>query len=939
MRHQTFSFGPFKFIPSQRLLLEGDRPLHVGNRALTILQILTERAGDVVEKGELARLVWPSTFVDEANIRVHIAALRRALGDGQKGIRYIINEPGRGYTFTAPVVHLEEAPHPIRTSEHEVYQSSTLPNFFVRLVGREDTVAKLKDELSRERMVTIVGPGGIGKTSLALATTQTWVGEFGSDVYFADLALTDNPTGVLAAVALAISTRTTHENIVETILYELRDRDVLVILDNCEHVIDATANLCDALLSRSKRVRLLATSREPLRIRGERVHRLAPLPVPAADKVLSAAEAMAFPAVQLFVERAMANVDAFELRDKDVPSVANICRRLDGVPLAIEFAAARVDLLDVHTIDKGLDDRFALLTKGHRNALPRHQTLHSVIEWSCSHLSTDRQAVLRRLSVFAGSFGVNDAVDVVAGDGVLRHTVLESLSDLVAKSLLVADVSGHAVSYRLLETTRVYAHAKLREAGELETAQRRHARRFLKVCETAVNTEDEEQSRRRAMPDVRAALDWALLRRGDITLGVQLATAAVPSFFLLSLLWEHKAYFELAVEHLSTIADGRSNEEALRAEMTLCIAIAQAKNYVVGHRVEVHLQRARKLAQQLGDKAKELQILWMLYGQAANFGRYRASLQYAQSFNNVLDESMGPAAELRGKRLLARALGDLGEYALAQQKIELALKPARSGAFRILDGYEIHDQIASRAMLARLLWLRGDPDGAKKESEQCIADGLQLGHDQSTCWALAFNLCPVAIWRGDFDSLERFVDILLEHSQKVFAHYHQWGLLYQQLFTKRVIAPAWDDGDQIFTKFKTPAQADLFATFTNDVPEPSVLARARKDDDIWCAPEVMRVWAQSLITDGRQDEQADAELALVRSLGIARRQGARAWELRTATTMASFYQMSGRLDEARATLEPALSHFSQGRETPDVQAAMKALSELCAPSTAGRRRA
>jgi predicted ATPase/DNA-binding winged helix-turn-helix (wHTH) protein len=944
MRDQAFSFGPFKFIPSQQLLLEGDRPLHVGSRALTILQVLAERAGDVVEKGELARLVWPSVFVDEANIRVHIAALRRALGDGRKGARYIINVPGRGYIFTAPVSRLEEASQPARTGERDAHLRSPLPNSFVRLVGRDDTVAKLKHELAKDRMVTIVGPGGIGKTSLALATTQSWAGEFDSDVYFADLALTDNPNSVFATVASATSTRTTHEDIVEAVLHELHDRDVLIILDNCEHVIDATASLCEALLARTKGVRLLATSREALRIRGERIHRLAPLPAPAADKTMTAAEALAFPAVQLFVERAMANVDTFDLRDEDVPSVASICRRLDGIPLAIEFAAARVDLLDVQTIDRGLDDRFAMLTKGRRNAMPRHQTLYSVIEWSCSHLSADRKAVLRRLSVFAGSFGVDDAVDIVSGDGVLRHTVLESLSDLVAKSLLVADVSGHAVSYRLLETTRAYAHTKLSEAGELEAARRRHAQRLLKVCETAINTEDGERSRQRAMPDVRAALDWALVRGGDVALGLDLASAATPVFLQLSLLREHRKYLELALAHISSAIDAKSiTDKALRSEMELRIAVAWALYYTDGPdpAIDDHLLKARSIAQKIDDRIQELRILWIRFGIAGNAGNYRQELTYAREFSTVAHASADPMPKLRSFRFIGRGLGDLGQYMLAQEHIDLGLRSTRDAMSQSTPiAYEIDHWVASHAVRARILWLRGCPDDAKTEAEECISDALQLGHDQSTCWALAFNLCPVAIWRGDFDSFERFVGILLERSQKVFAHYHEWGLLYRQLFNKLRIGPASRSGNQVLVKCKIPAQADLFATFTNDVPELDVLARAREDEDVWCAPEVLRVWAQSVIADGRQDEQADAELALVRSLGIARRQGAKAWELRTATTMASFYQASGRLDEALATLEPTLSHFSQGLETRDVQAAIKALSELHASqATSSKRRA
>ena len=932
MSDQDISFGPFRLIPSRRLLLEGDRPLHIGSRALTILQVLLERAGEIVEKKDLARLVWPNTFVDEANIRVHIAALRRALGDGQHGERYIVNIPGRGYSFVSHVSRSIATP-PVTQGSVSDGQSQNLPNFITRLVGRTDAVAKLKAELTRERMVTIVGPAGIGKTSLALAATPSWVNESGYEVRFADLATVTDPASVPASIASAISTTTIYEDIVAAMLRELRNRRLLIILDNCEHVINAAASLCELLLTGTNEVRLLATSREALRIPGEWIHRLAPLRTPPADTT-TAAEAMAYPAIQLFVERAMANVDTFELRDEDVPSVVNICRRLDGIPLAIEFAAARLDLLDVHTIAEHLNDRFALLTKGHRNALPRQQTLRAALEWSWGLLSTDRKIVLRRLTVFAGPFGVDDAIEVASGDDVPRSTVLASLSDLVAKSILLADVSGHAVSYRLLETTQIYAHEQLTSAGEAEAVRHRHAKRFLEVCRASAAVDNVQRSVRQAMADVRVALDWALVGGGDVTLGIELASAATPIFLGLALLREHRKYLELALAHLAAADAKTETNVALRAEMALRTAIALALYYTEGSGTasEDHLQKARAIAHETDDTTDELKVLWMLYGIAGNSGNYRKQLAYAEMYDATARTSMDMMAEFRRHRILGRSLGDLGRHALAREHLELALRNNRASTPRIaLNAYEIDDWIAARASLAQILWLQGFPDDAKREADRSIGEAVQLGHEQSICWALAFNVCPLAIWRGRLDEAKVFVDLLLERSKSVFEHYHEWGLLYRHFLDRAPSTPAERDaGWYADFKSKVPAQIDLFATFDDEFLEPANLARVEADADSWCAAEILRVWAHRRLAGGKETDRPDAEAALVRSLDIARRQGAKAWELRTATTLAQLYRGSGRIGEARANLGSVLNHFTQGHDTQDVRAATQLLSELSA---------
>ena len=434
---RAISFGPFRLLPSRYLLLEGDKPVRLGSRACEILIALVERAGQLLSKQELIGRVWPDTFVEEGNLRVHLAALRRALGDGQAGRRYITNIPGRGYCFVAPVALDEEPPEAIAFPEAAVGQPD-LPVSLVRMVGRADIVERLAPELPRHRFVTIVGPGGIGKTTVAVAVAERLRGSFKDGVRFVDLAALTDPLLVPSALAALLGVAVRSDNPLPNLIAALRERQLLIVLDNCEHVVEAAAALAEEIFKGTKGTHILATSREPLRAEGERVHRLSPLPVPSAGAGLKAAEALQFPAVQLFVERAAASAGAFELTDAEAPLVADICRRLDGIALAIEIVASRVDAFGVAGLAARLDDRFRLLQGGRRTAVPRHRTLSAALDWSYALLPEVERVVLRRLAVFAGAFGLNSATSVEADD--LPHEAVDGVANLVAKSLVSVDV-------------------------------------------------------------------------------------------------------------------------------------------------------------------------------------------------------------------------------------------------------------------------------------------------------------------------------------------------------------------------------------------------------------------------------------------------------------------------------------------------------------------
>jgi len=275
------------------------------------------------------------------------------------------------------------------------------------------------------------------------------------------------------------------ENVLAGLAAYLRDKEMLIVLDSCEHIIDAAAALAEQIIGGATGVHILATSREPLRAKAERVHRLPPLASPPSAPGLTAAEALAFPAVQLFVERASESLENFELSDADASVVAEICRRLEGIALAIELAATRVDSLGVHELSALVGDRFWLLRQGRRTALSRHRTLAAALDWSYEFLPETERTILRRLSVFAGAFSLDSATAVIAGLGILGPEIVESLANLVAKSLVSADVGGAVAQYRLLDTTRAYALQKLSESGELEALERRHAEHHQNLFEQA----------------------------------------------------------------------------------------------------------------------------------------------------------------------------------------------------------------------------------------------------------------------------------------------------------------------------------------------------------------------------------------------------------------------------------------------------------------------
>jgi predicted ATPase/DNA-binding winged helix-turn-helix (wHTH) protein len=919
---QAVHFGPYRVYPGQRLVLEADQPLRLGRRAMDILLILLEHAGDVVSKQQLIARVWPKSVVEDINLRVHMAGLRKALGDGQAGQRYIVTVAQRGYSFVAPysLEHVEQRP---ASGGHE-QSGHNLPIRRTRMIGRQVLVDSLVTQLPRQRFITLLGPGGIGKTTVALRVAEQLIGRYRDGIRLLDLAPVSDPLMIAPHLATLLDLSLHDAEPMNGLATFLRERQMLLVIDNCEHLIDAIALLSESILRGAPDVNILATSRESLRAEGEFVQRLESLDCPPPIAVLDRSQALSFSAVQLFVERAMASHDSFELTDDELPLAVEICRRLDGIPLAIELAAAQVNSLGLSGLLTQLQGSFRLLTQGCQTTLGRHQTLRATLDWSFELLSTCEQICLRRLGVFRGGFTLESAAAVIVGEHIEPREVFGSITQLVAKSLLNVEVGDEQVFYRLLDTTRSYALEKLDQANDLPDTLERHAERCLALMHQAQNDWEHIQTciwierYARSLEDIRSALDWGLNAQGPQALAIRLASVSMPLWQELSLLKEHGAYVRKALALLEL-----TPEPCPRLKMALKLALGSSCYHTQGGTAETveAFVSARTLAERCNDVAGQLRAVSGHMAVNLSCGNYQTALEQSLQFDR-LGLQGNAAVSLSTHRLQVLALHFAGDQQRARESAEQVIeRMAQSGHLnRFTHGFGVqYDQsVAALTILARILWLQGHPEKAWSTARQALDIAIQIDHGTSICYTLALSGCLIAHYNGDTQTARDLLRLLLEQAQKhSVLLFYNWARHYAQVI----------DGDNAHS---TPQPGvglikEIMVTLDTGFVDDALLARAENGATGWSTAEILRARANALLAE---NSQSAAETVLLKALGVAKAQGALAWELRTATSLAELWQRQGRHQQAHDLLAPIYNRFTEGFATPDLSKVRRLLDEL-----------
>ncbi|MDH6265878.1 putative ATPase/DNA-binding winged helix-turn-helix (wHTH) protein [Rhizobium sp. SG_E_25_P2] len=456
-RSDMLATTPFQLRSRERALLRNGEPVKIGARAMEILIALAEKPGELVSKNELLDRVWPNQQIEEAALRVHLSALRRLLGTDDQDRSLIVNENGRGYRLIADLIDQKPAPRSLEK------QLQDFPRPLDVVIGRDDMITEIARLSSLRRLVTLCGPTGIGKTTIATAVALEISETRGLTPVFLDLAPLRDGDLIVDALTELLGGRASDVGGMDHALQLLARRDYLVVFDTCEHLIECVTETVEALLRAAPNLSVIAASREPLRAEGEWLFRIPVLEGPEASKDADIETVLNSPAARLFVERARAQDSSWRLAEGDVPTLINICRKIDGIPLAIEMAAAKLSSMSLVELDHRLDDVLSTLTTGRRTALPRHRMFQTAIDWSYDLLNTEEKRLFAALSVFENDFPIDEAWVVAGGMFASSIGFNDLMAALVAKSLLMADQHDGSTRYRLLQTIRAYASQKLQE--------------------------------------------------------------------------------------------------------------------------------------------------------------------------------------------------------------------------------------------------------------------------------------------------------------------------------------------------------------------------------------------------------------------------------------------------------------------------------------------
>lgn len=886
-RDTELRFADFRLLPAQRRLERDGIAIPIGGRAFDLLVLLASRPGEVISKAELLGKLWQGRVAEESSLRFHVTTLRKVLGDKQ----LIANIAGHGYCFVAPVSHRHTSPE---ATGGRV--GPRLPSARRRLVGRDEILKDLPLRLAERRFVTIVGPGGIGKTSIALATGHQLSAAFDGDVCFFDVSNESNSRSLTDGLSLALGLSVPAGEMAQGLAPLLSERRVLLILDGCEVAIDAVARLAEDLVHSAPGVHVLATSREAMRANGEHICRLPPLLYPVSDAPLTVRELLDFPSVELFVERASAGDHTFAVTHDNVALVGAICRKLDGLALAIEIAAGRVEAYGVAEVERQLESQFSLRWPGRRTAVSRHQTLTATLDWSHTLLAPAERVALRRLSIFPGHFSLTMAVAILQDAESAGPDCIELLTGLVAKSLVQPNLTGRNGTYRLLDTTRAYACEKLVEAGEGAKLADRHARLVLQLIEAGTDPADLDRlglSLNDFLSNVRAALKTALAPGADQPFAAALACATQPIWTKCGLMAECVEWTQLALEVLDPVVLGPKRLLDLQLALSFCALSTRGLSLKLQEGWSKHLLSTRT-TEELFQASDGLLILW---SQEIRNPDYPKALSYSVQAERIARELGDPGVTLMADWMIGVSSHHIGAFLAAQARLERVMNqdlPQVRQALLARTGY--HWRHSNLGVLSHIYWVRGDMDRALRLSTDSVAEARLSSHTALLTDALAWHALLLYL-RGDdptaVDALTREIRILSDRQAEAYDGYGlALGGLNRMAQGELGAADDVSTGVRMLTRGGYGVFNPYFATESlrlraaAGAPAPQcefeALLKPEGNPEHWAAAEVRRNLGEVLLSQGRIDE---GRRSIHDAQGQARRQGALAWELRATISL------------------------------------------------------